>query len=248
MDEREVMLAAVLAAPSDAGPRLIYADWLEEHPEQCPEPWSIPALRYPGEWRFDQQQPGTENYHPDYPARLLWIIDQPSMKVMRFDCGLVGMRCPHHHPWQRQEPFACRHRGGQWLCYPCYRNRPLETPPARLEDVEWQWPHQAFGAASPAGFEAAVLPAEKNCEVGFDLIYDSTRQPDSDLNQVRLVRMTAFPSSWLFSCLDLLVMWRVDSLGGLANRWRATCRSRGPTARVSEEGTLTLWKGEPAYG
>jgi len=34
MNEHDALYAAILAHPDDDGPRLVYADWLEEHGEQ----------------------------------------------------------------------------------------------------------------------------------------------------------------------------------------------------------------------
>ncbi len=49
MTEDEAFVAAILGAPGDDGPRLVYADWLEEHGE----PARAAALRLDCAWRPD---------------------------------------------------------------------------------------------------------------------------------------------------------------------------------------------------
>ncbi len=47
MSERDAMLAAILADPDDDGPRLVFADWLDERGK------GAGCLREPGQWRLE---------------------------------------------------------------------------------------------------------------------------------------------------------------------------------------------------
>ena len=49
MDDRAALLAAILAEPDDLLPRLVFADWLEDHGEASRAVW-MRASCEPGAW------------------------------------------------------------------------------------------------------------------------------------------------------------------------------------------------------
>ena len=70
MSDQDALLAAIIANPDDDTPRLMYADWLDEHlPDKVPSPAAGPSAR--AEYiRVQCRLAGLPFDEPDYPELL----------------------------------------------------------------------------------------------------------------------------------------------------------------------------------
>jgi uncharacterized protein (TIGR02996 family) len=76
MQERDALLAAIEAAPGDDAPRLIFADWLEEHGEADTAAWIRRILARPRGPVVAHEVTRSADFHQGgrvEAARLFWV-------------------------------------------------------------------------------------------------------------------------------------------------------------------------------
>ena len=141
-DGHAAMVLAVLASPDDPGPRLILADWIDEHGGDAsylrqPGDWFLPL--YPGRSRVA----GVDDWMGPDRQRLCWSDGRTGMDLgivpLAIPCGastLQDASVPHD-----DDLLAFRRYAGtaRWLCESCYKHCVLEVPrQSRLRCVRWR--------------------------------------------------------------------------------------------------------------